>query len=236
MKLPLLVSVPHAGMQIPPEAEDLCILTEEAILQDSDEGAGDIYDLDADVAELVSTDVARAICDMNRAETDRRKDGIVKTHTCYDIPVYSAPLPETHARSIIDRYWRPYHLRLSAPRGDVWLGVDCHTMAAVGPPVGPDPGRERPWICLSDGDGTCPPAWRNLMLACLSEQFEGRVTHNQPFRGGYITRTHAAERPWMQLEMSRAPFYPNPEKRQRVLAAFSAWCGRLPDSPGRLGA
>jgi hypothetical protein len=46
------------------------------------------------------------------------------------------------------------------------------------------------------------------------------VRMNDPFRGGYITRVHAEEMPWVQLELSRAPFLSNPEKRDLVLEAF----------------
>ena len=49
-----------------------------------------------------------------------------------------------------------------------------------------------------------------------------RVTVNDPFRGGYITRSHAAEMPWVQLELSRGPFAANSEKRRRVLRALAA--------------
>jgi N-formylglutamate amidohydrolase len=114
----------------------------------------------------------------------------------------------------------------------VVLGVDCHTMAAHGPPVGPDPGVERPQVCLSDADGTLPRAWFERMIGAFRAQFEGEVAVNRPFRGGYIVRAHAAERPWIQVELSRAPFDSDRGKRGRVLAALRAWCagiGQVPD-------
>jgi N-formylglutamate amidohydrolase len=49
------------------------------------------------------------------------------------------------------------------------------------------------------------------------------VTLNEPFRGGYITRHHASEMPWLQLELSRAPFATNAEKRGAVLEALGRW-------------
>ena len=53
------------------------------------------------------------------------------------------------------------------------------------------------------------------------------MTINDPFRGGFITRSHAAEMPWVQLEMSRAPFASNAEKRQRMLRALTAALERI---------
>ena len=80
MTLPFLVSVPHAGLSVPPEVEGLCILEEQDIIEDGDEGAAEIYyPLKDQVTAFVFTDIARAIVDMNRREDDRTKDGVVKT-------------------------------------------------------------------------------------------------------------------------------------------------------------
>jgi len=213
--------VPHAGLDVPQEVADLCILTPQQIVEDGDEGAAEIYAIESEVEAFVTTSVARAIVDMNRAEDDRSKDGVVKTHTCWDIPVYKSPLPDESIEHLLASHHRPYHARLTElSSGAARLGVDCHTMVAFGPPVAPDPGTERPWVCLSNAGGTCPEEWMARLRRCFEKAFEGKVRVNHPFRGGYIIRTHAAEMPWIQLEISRAPFLPNSEKRRRVLQAF----------------
>jgi len=223
--LPLLLSVPHAGWRIPPEAVPYCILTREEVEADGDVGAGEIYDLSDTVAAYATTEIARAIVDLNRAVDDRRKDGVVKTHTCWDVPVYRRPLPEDVVADILARYHVPYHARLrELSRSGVVLGVDCHTMAAAGPPVGPDPGRARPPVCLSNADGTCPDEWIEDLARHFRAVFGEGVRINDPFTGGYITRTHAAELPFVQLELSRAPFMTNSEKRAAVLHALGSWC------------
>lgn len=224
MTLPLLISVPHAGLRVPPEVEKLCILTEDEIIRDGDEGADRIYHpLKERVAAFVTTDVARAIVDMNRAEGDRRKDGVVKTHTCWNVPVYGEDPGEGIFRNLIMKYHRPYHKQLTCFVDDVILGVDCHTMAAEGPPIGPDSGVTRPHICLSDYGGTCPREWTLSMAACLEQAFGTKVSINHPFRGGYIIRSHAKEVPWMQLELSRGNFMRNTEKSDHVYRALKAW-------------
>lgn len=225
MALPLLLSVPHAGLRVPDEAAPHCILTERQIAHDGDEGAAAIYDLRTLVAEFATTDIARAIVDLNRAEDDRRADGVVKTYTCWNEPVYSRPLDDSLIEALLARYYRPYHAGLAKLAGSgVILGIDCHTMAAKGPPIGPDPGAERPWICLSHGDGTCSAAWMDSLADCFAAAFEHDVSINHPFRGGYITRAHAAEMPWVQLELSRGDFLSNAEKRVRIERALRAWC------------
>ncbi len=228
MTLPLLFSVPHAGLHIPPEVKNLCILNEKDIVEDGDEGAAEIYlPLQTEVSAFVTTDIARAILDMNRAENDRRKDGIVKTHTCWDIPVYREFFSEDVIETLIEKYYRPYHTDLTNYAEGVKLGVDCHTMAAKGPPVGPDPGIERPLICMSNADFTCPKEWITSLAECFEKVFETEVSINKPFKGGYIIRSHAGELPWLQLELSRARFSTDEEKSCRVIEALKSWCRKV---------
>lgn len=227
MRLPLLLSVPHAGLRVPPEAEPYCILTPRQVAEDADQGAAEIYALESEVVAYQTTDVARAIIDLNRAPYDRRPDGVVKTHTCWNVPVYLELPPDEVIEVLLQRYYWPYQQGLSRlARSEAILGVDCHTMLAKGPPIGPGPGVERPWVCLSNGEGSCPQPWIESLRNCFQEVFEGPVRINDPFQGGYITRAHAAELPWVQLEFSRAPFLDLAEKRQRVLAALTSFCRR----------
>lgn len=225
MTLPLLLSVPHAGLEVPPEAEPYCILTPQEIVEDGDEGAAEIYlPLEGEVTAFVSTPIARAILDMNRAEDDRRPDGVVKTHTCWKVPIYREALPGGVAEALLSRYWRPYHRRLSElARSGVRMGIDCHTMASRGPPVGPDPGKERPKVCLAHGEGTLPRPWLESLASALDRHLGGPVALNDPFRGGYVIQSHARELPWVQMEVSRAPFLTTAEKRVRILRALSDW-------------
>lgn len=226
MTLPLLVSIPHAGLTIPHEVRNLCILTPEHIRADSDEDADEIYNLRQHVLEFLTTDIARAIVDLNRADDDRRPDGVVKTHTCWNQLVYRQPLSESLIRALLKNYYYPYHKQLSkiSKQTQFQLALDCHTMAAIGPPVGPDPGQERPWVCLSHTEGTCPNVWLEIMADCFWKTFGYHVAINEPFRGGYIIRSHAEEMPWMQVELSRGDFLSNAEKHQRVLQAITRFC------------
>ena len=229
MVLPLLLSVPHAGTEVPPEAEPYCILTPAQIAADGDESAAEIYALADHVETHMTTDVARAIVDLNRAPDDFRPDGVIKTHTCWQESVYSSFPPAEVVQGLLDRYWQPYHRQLQehSASGRHLLGVDGHTMAAVGPLVGPDAGKPRPRACISNDDRTCPTEWLVTLQKSLALQLGGPVTINTPFRGGYITRTHAAEMPWLQIELSRASFMPNEDKRQAVLEAMRDLCAQI---------
>jgi len=224
VKLPLLISVPHAGLTVPPEVKSYCALTRQQVIEDGDQGAAQIYDLKSEVAALVTTDIARAIVDVNRAEDDRRPDGVVKTHTCWNVPVYREFPPQEVIEVLLRRYYRPYHSRLTeASRQNLLLGIDCHTMAAEGPPVGPGAGLGRPPLCLSSAAGTCPGDWIESLASCLERAFDRPVSVNDPFPGGFIIRAHTHELPWVQLELTRAPFLTPADKRVRVLTAIREW-------------
>jgi formiminoglutamase len=225
MTLPIFVSVPHAGLRVPEAAQPYCVLTVEEVIADGDEGAAEIYPIEEHVAQFVTTDVARAIVDLNRAEDDFRPDGVIKTHTCWNVPVYDPFPPQEVVHELLRRYYRPYHETLSKPRTTVRLGVDCHTMAAVGPPIGPGAATARPHICLSDGNGTTlPGGWLTKLAECFGRAFDVDVAMNHPFRGGYITRRYGRQQPWVQVELSRAPFLTNDEKKSCLLRALDDFC------------
>lgn len=226
MVWPVVLSVPHAGLDVPAELTGRHRLTEDEIRADGDEGAAEIYlPLAAEAAGFVSTPIARAFVDMNRAEDDIRRDGVVKTHTCWDVPVYDTPLSEEETQGLLQSYHRPYHAALARAAEGVRLGLDLHTMAAHGPPVGPDPGVERPWICLGDARGAaCDPAWTRALQQRLQASLGvSHVTYNAPFSGGYITRSRPGGLPWIQIEMSRGDWASPADKRAVLRAALSDW-------------
>jgi N-formylglutamate deformylase len=227
--LPILLSVPHAGLWVPPEVATIVQLSDVEVIEDGDVGAAEIYALDDHLMGVVRADVARAFVDCNRPEEDRRLDGVVKTHTCWQVPIYRTPLEDDVVEDLLERYHRPYHVLLQNLGHSGWfrIGIDAHTMAAEGPPVGPDPGVQRPFICLSHADGTCPDPWIEALADALTTVFQRTVTINHPFTGGHITRTHARELPWLQLEFSRTADVSPTDKRGGLLDALSRWCAHL---------
>jgi N-formylglutamate deformylase len=230
--LPILLSVPHGGVEIPPEAAPHCSLALPDILADNDTWSRQLYDLSTAVAEYQAATVARAIIDLNRADHDRapaNPDGVLKSHTLDRLPVWKGALtpPPEVAQALLQRYHRSYHheLEVRARQPGLRLAVDCHTMLAEAPPGGPGAGRPRPLICLSNrggpkgedsGEGTsAPPELMRTLCDAFEEVFadlrdptgkRAFVTINEPFRGGYITRRHGlgTPLPWVQLELNRS--------------------------------
>ncbi|NMB76640.1 MAG: N-formylglutamate amidohydrolase [Myxococcales bacterium] len=226
--LPLLLALPHAGLEIPPEVRAICRLGREEIAADSDEDASEIYSLDDRVAALVRCPVARCIVDVNRAEDDLGPDGALKLVTRRKgVPIYQGGLPERICERLLERYHRPYHAMLTELSGPAILGIDCHSMSERTPEKRGQPpktSRLRPRICLSDAGSACPAETFSALRRCLEQAFGFPVAKNDPFRGGYTIRRHARELPWVQLELSREPYATPSEKRAMLLSALEAFC------------
>ena len=221
MKLPVLISVPHAGLNVPPEVQSYCRLDTQQIIEDSDEGADEIYDIASEVTAFITTDIARAVVDVNRALDDRRADGVIKTHTCWNVPIYNQPLPEPVIQALLQQYYQPYHQQLSTWVNKVKFGIDCHTMATYGPPLGTDPDQPRPLVCLSNADETFPKPWLERLAFYFQQAFDMEISINMPFKGGFIIKSHGHEMPWIQVEMSRSNVISNEQKRACFWKAIS---------------
>ena len=221
MTLGVLLSIPHGGDRIPPEAAEMCALRPADIWSDGDACTRKIYDLGDAVAAVRTTKIARAIVDLNRAPDDRppaNPDGVVKSLTAQGVSVWrgGAAPGDDLARLLIERYWQPYHDELATlcEQSDVHVAFDCHSMAEFAPAISPRAGEARPLFCLSNADGvTAPTELLEGLASALAEAFEcdrASIGLNEPFSGGYITRTHGRAKgaepsvPWVQIEMNRS--------------------------------
>jgi N-formylglutamate amidohydrolase len=219
-KLPVLISIPHGGHVIPPEVKDRVRLTASELFDDSDAFTRDIFDLGANAAEVITTDIARAFIDVSRAPKDlppTNPDGVVKKKTCHACSVYKngRQLPDKLIGELLNRYYYPYHekIRRLVQRKDIKLALDCHSMAAVGPEISPDQGEKRPGICLSNVNGkSCSYDLVNSLAECFQKSFSTEnITINKPFAGGYITRNYGMNPlPWIQFELNRCLYLSRP--------------------------
>lgn len=237
-KLPLLISVPHGGTQIPPEITDHTSLTFKDIFDDGDALTREIYHLKNSVIAYIDTPVARACIDLNRAPEDRppdNPDGIVKTMTTMQTPVYKKnKFPDNSLiEKLLTKYYYPYHQQLDAlqKQTSIRLAVDCHSMLPMSPPISQTPNQPRPLFCLSNRGNengnikvksdsiTCQSHWLITLKKCICQVFkinDDDVLLNNPFSGGYITKAHFnGTVPWIQLEINRklylTPPYFNPK-------------------------
>lgn len=220
--LPIIISVPHGGTEVPQELKAECRLSIKEILKDNDTWARDLFSLKSQVAFFLDSSVARAVIDMNRDPKDRpplNPDGVVKTVTVFGEQVWDQPkgLSTRQADELIAKYHHPFHklLQQEGQSKKAVLGIDCHTMLEEDPPGSPKAGQKRPLICLSNRGGrdgkqqeeplTAPPSLLHALNDSLNQHFQGEIScfseqkghvpavaFNYPFKGGYIIQRHAS--------------------------------------------
>ncbi len=219
---PVLLSIPHGGTSVPVELQGRVCLDQHGIHDDIDPFVREIYDLGDRVGTVLSTDIARTFVYLNRAPDDvppGNPDGVVKSLTCVGQPIYTPgkELDVSLTAQLLDHYYTPYHslVTQSVQNPAIVLGLDCHSMLSVGPDIGPDTGQQRPMICVGNVRGrACSMPMARRFADCLRDAFflkSDEVTLNQPFAGGYITRTYGGHPlPWLQVEMNRALYLAPP--------------------------
>ncbi|KAA3659696.1 MAG: N-formylglutamate amidohydrolase [Calditrichaeota bacterium] len=215
MKLPFLISIPHGGTVIPFEIRDKVGLSKHDLFNDSDAFTREIYDVEDMVAFQIKANIARAFVDLNRptdALPPEFPDGVVKSLTCYNKPVYnnSSVLSKEETQVLLKKYYQPYHKKIqkALENPEIILGLDCHSMATVAPNIAPDTGQQRPLINLGNVDGQAASnEVTSILKSCFVKIFElpeHEVIINWPFKGGHITRTYGNKpKPWIQIEINR---------------------------------
>jgi N-formylglutamate deformylase len=220
--LPFLISIPHGGTKTPPELVKCVSISKKDLFDDTDAFSGEIYDVSGLVEKVLRADIARAFIDLSRdvhMVPPQYPDGIIKSMTCYGKQIYrdGFVFDEKLKKKLINKYYTPYHkaIQQAISTNHIKLGLDCHTMAATGPAISPDKGKQRPLINIGDNEGNAAPsAFSEILRKSFITVFgfaEKDVTINQPFKGGYITRGYGNNPvPWLQIEMNRK-LYLSPE-------------------------
>jgi N-formylglutamate amidohydrolase len=216
-KLPILLSIPHAGLDIPPEVTTRLAIDATTIYNECDLWAEQLFDFAGRALAGVTMPIARVLVDANRPPGDWQNfDGAIKTRTSYGEDVYRPPLTQAEREQLQNRYWQPFQSQLDQAIADhgaeVKLLIDCHNMAQRGPAAYHDPGKPRPFICLGTfGDAAGNPAagksaptlspalaraaaeaartiFGDLELLEPDASPAPIVALNRPFAGGYILR------------------------------------------------
>ncbi len=201
-RVPLLISLPHVGTEIPPEVAER-LVPRALASEDTDWHLEQLYRPIAEKlgASLIVPRYSRYVIDLNRPPDDQPLypgasggTGLVPTRFFTDDPLY-LPGAEPDATAIAARreaYWKPYHdalaaelARLRAEHGHALL-FDGHSIRS-----------ELPWLFegqlpalnLGTADGaSCAPAITERLAALLAAQTQFSQVVNGRFKGGYITR------------------------------------------------
>ena len=199
-RVPLLVSMPHVGTDIPDEVA--ATLAPAALVRaDTDWHLAQLYGfVEALGASTIAARWSRYVIDLNRPPEDTNlypgmdTTGLCPVDTFGRAPLYrdGATPDQAEVGRRLARYWQPYHdalraelARLLAEHGRVLLW-DAHSIASQVPRF--FAGR-LPDLNFGTAYGaSCAPALQAAVLAAAQGQSCFSVVANGRFKGGYITR------------------------------------------------
>jgi len=231
VRSPVVVSVPHAGRIYPPEIL-AAARVQRADLERLEDGWCDL--IAADAADAGATVVealwARAVADCNRGEgqmapgevaaalrtqfsvpgrKERAGLGVVPTRLTDCGPLWKRPIDTAALHWRLEALHRPYHAALAGElaaardRFGHAILIDLHSMPPI--PVG-QPGHGAR-IVVGDRFGATSDDWLVDLVMDEGRALGEPVSHNQPYAGGHIVRTHGRPREAIhavQIEIDRS--------------------------------
>jgi N-formylglutamate amidohydrolase len=229
-KVPIIVSVPHRGFAFPDEIKDQFKPSLRKTPADTDWYVDKLYDFVPGMGiTMITANYSRWVIDLNRDPNSKPlySDGRIITALCpattfLGEPIYKderaeVELPEVKRR--VELYYKPYHQQLDKllketrkKFGKVLLW-DCHSIRQYVPTIYKE---KFPDLILGDVDATS--ASTGLIEAALAtlDHTTYSVSHNHPFKGGYITRHYgkpALHQHALQLEMSKVNYMDDEETK-----------------------
>lgn len=246
---PLMVTIPHSGEAIPPEAPWLSGLPETLLMFDVDRYVDQLYRPALERLELpwVTTKWHRYACDLNRLATDVDEQsvagsankkgsfprGLLWSMTTTGEKLMPAAIDQVTYEKLLERCFHPFHQAVHfvadrvvplAVRHEArpLYHLDLHSMPSLGTREHRDPGESRADLVISnqDGKGSSAEFFELVLEAGRSEGF--RVSANWPYKGGRITETYGRPRDgWqtIQIELNRK-LYMNEESKRPLPQVF----------------
>jgi N-formylglutamate amidohydrolase len=231
---PVLVEVPHSGLQVPPDVEAEIEATPLAVLRDSDIYVDQLYErAPGQGATLLVSRVSRYVVDLNRgpdevdsAAVPRHPEarhiparGVVWRARTDGTPLLRAPLTIDQFAKRIELYYKPYHqklrevaARMREEHGHVVI-LAAHSMPSTGRRVfGGREVRRADIVPGTRGRSTAD----GRIIDLVDAHFRGAglsVKHDDPYRGGWTTSSYGAPKRGqhaIQIELNRA-LYVNEE-------------------------
>jgi N-formylglutamate amidohydrolase len=259
---PVVVEIPHAGLELPGPFLEPLTAPARAIGRDADLYVDALYeDAPAEGATVLVCRMSRYAVDVNRAETDvdgevvegARGDvalhhGLVWRTTSDGETALSRKLTRPELEERLELVWRPYHRRLATlleqkvARFGVAVVLAAHSMPSV-ERNGRDRGRDAPARPRADvvpgtrGRRSAAPG----LIDAVEQHATSRgwtVRHDDPYAGGFTTQHYGRPAEGVhvvQVELARRLYLD--EATLRPGGGFEAvrvWCRELVGKLGRL--
>lgn len=227
-EVPILLSVPHCGTSFPDELRNQYDPKLIESPDDTDWFVDQLYSFAPAMGiSMITARYSRWVIDLNRDPESKPlyNDGRILTGLCpttnfNGIPIYLDQRKEVDATEVkrrVRNYYKPYHdfieqrlaeMLVKFERVLLW---DCHSIRQYVPGIRKE---KFPDLILGDADGTS--ASPGIIEAALTTLDHSRyeVSHNHPFKGGYITRHFgkpAAHIHALQLEMTKLNYMDDAE-------------------------
>lgn len=235
--VPILVSVPHCGTEIPKDIRDQYDPKMIERIDDTDFFVDQLYSFVSQLGiKMIRAKYSRWVIDLNRTADSQPlyNDGRVITALCpttdfngKKIYVNDGP-DQTEISRRIDTYYRPYYAQIKGELEALQrehnhvLFFDAHSIRQFVPGI-----REEKFPDLILGDADEKSADSRLIDTAVKELSDSEFSfqHNHPFKGGNLTRSfgqphnkvHA-----LQLEMSKLVYMDDreinyhPERAEKI--------------------
>ena len=248
---PLVVEVPHAGLFVDGPTLARLAAPARSIGRDADLYVDDLYaGAPSHGATLISANVSRYVCDLNRSEIDvdaesvegapantRATRGIVWRLTSDGARVLDSPLPRAELERRLDTYYRPYHSALAEilerkrARFGFAILLAAHSMPSVGRTGHGDPQAVRADVVPGTRGRTSAARAFIDAVDAHARSAALSVAHDDPYQGGYTTQHYG--RPdvhvhVVQVELARRLYMDEPTLTKNArFPKMQAWCAAL---------
>ncbi len=249
---PLLVEVPHAGLDVPAELSSTIIATARSIARDADLHVDELYQDAVSVgATLVVSHVSRYVVDLNRGEGDvdsesvagarlnpKAPRGLIWRLSTDAEPCLRAPLTAAELHARLEMVYRPYHARVAEildrkrKRFGFAILLAAHSMPSAGRTAHGDAGLIRADVVPGTQGRTTASTKIIDAVDAHARGAKYSVKHDDPYKGGFSTRHYGRPRDsWhaVQVELARRLYMDENSLAQKPTAfdATRAWCREL---------
>lgn len=228
-KVPIIISVPHCGLEIPKDLKANYLETQLKSLDDADWFVHDLYNFASEMGiTIIYAKYHRWLIDLNRdvKSVPLYNDGRLITGLCSTTDFFGNPIYKTgkepdkkEVDNRLNEYFWPYYSKVEslleerkAEFGKVLLW-DAHSIRKSVPTIQKE---DFPDMILGNDNHTT--ASQNLIDTAFNQlcESEFQINHNTPFKGGHITRYFGKPENninALQLEMNKVLYMDDSETK-----------------------
>lgn len=256
---PLVVEIPHAGVEIPDVLKNEISVPDDALWKDADIYVNELYAAAPHLgAALLSTPISRYVVDLNRAPDDVDREtvpdhpaprpnqprGVVWRMTTDGRTTLQSPLRYADFQQRLALFHTPYHEALRNTLDDTKnrfghvILLAAHSMPSLGRAGHVDVGARRADIVPGTLGRTSATA---AVIDLVDAHFRHAgltVEHDNPYKGGWTTRNYGQPNLGyhaIQIEINRA-LYVDEQTFERKAANFANLQGLINDLVEKLAA